>query len=221
MSLIKNTRSLPVYKEPAGFVYGWAIEAYEKHDAVVWHKSEIPLGQDVVDFAKADDREKEFITSVMKLFTQNDVQAGIGYDTMLRIFQPTEVKLMLRGFADREGTHIFNYANFTDTIGLPASVYTDFLDVPVMSTKCEYLDKAKVKKYEDLKGAGLTDAEVGTEYRRSIARMLAVYAGGLEGTELMAQFAMLLMFQDQGKYPGLCTIVEWSINKRLQILSRR
>lgn len=136
--------------------------------------------------------------------------AGIGYGTMLRIFKPVELQLMLGGFNAREGTHVFNYANFVDTVGLPASVYTEFLDIPVMSTKTEYLDKAKVKKFEDYKAMGMTDAAVDKEFRRDVARMLAVYAGGLEGVSLMSQFAMLLQFQFQGKYPGLCTIVEWS-----------
>ena len=119
--------------------------------------------------------------------------------------------MMLATFNDRESTHVFNYANFTDTIGLPSSVYTEFLEIPVMSAKTEYLDKAKVRKYEDYKAVGMTDAQVDREFRRAVARMLAVYAGGLEGTALMAQFAMLLKYQFEGKYPGLCTIVEWSI----------
>lgn len=42
----------------------------------------------------------------------------------------------------------------------------------------EYLDKAKVRKYEDYKAVGMSDAEVDREFRRAIARMLAVYAGG-------------------------------------------
>jgi ribonucleoside-diphosphate reductase beta chain len=43
--------------------------------------------------------------------------------------------------------------------------------------------------------------------------MLAIYAGGAEGISLMAQFAALLKYQFSGKYPGLCTIVEYSIRE--------
>lgn len=215
MSLIKQKGTLPVYKEASGFKYPWAIEYYEIHDLMVWHKNEYTLSQDIKDYAKADAAEKDKLTKIMRLFTQNDVLAGTGYDVLLRIIKPTEVRMMLASFNDRESTHIFNYANFTDTIGLPNSVYTEFLDIPVMSTKTEYLEKAKVKKYEDYKAVGLSDAGVDKEFRKAVARMLAVYAGGLEGTALMAQFAMLLEYQFVGKYPGLCTIVEWSINKKL------
>ena len=215
MSLLKQKGMLPVYKEASGFKYPWAIEYYEKHDSMVWHKSEYSLTKDIQDYNNAPPEEKEFITQTMRLFVQNDVQANTGYHTMLRIFKPTEVLMMLGSFNDREGTHVFNYANFTDTVGLPTSVYTDFLDIPVMSSKMEYLEKAKVKKYEDLKSTGLSDAEVDNEFRRSVARMLGVYAGGLEGVALMAQFAMLLKYQFKGKYPGLCTIVEWSIKDEM------
>lgn len=214
MSLLKLS-GMPVYKTEKGFKYPEAIEFYERHDAMVWHKSEITLSQDIKDYAIASEEERKFITEVMRLFVQNDVMAENGYITLLRIIKPTEVQMMLASSLDRESTHIFNYANFVDTLGLPASVYTDFLEIPVMSSKTEYLDKAKVRKYEDYKAAGLSDAEVDKEFRRAVARMIAVYGGGLEGTSLMAQFAMLLMYQQQGKYPGLADIVIWSIKDEM------
>jgi glutaredoxin 3 len=211
MSSILKQQGMPVYKQASGFKYPWAIEYFEAHDTMVWHKNEYTLTQDIKDYANASDKEKKTILDTMRLFTQQDVLAGTGYDTLLRIVKPTEIRLMLGGFNAREGTHVFNYANFTDTIGLPSSVYTEFLDIPVMSSKMDYMEKAKVRKYEDYKQAGLTDSQVDREFRRAVARMIAVYAGGLEGVQLFAQFAVLLAYQFQGKYPGLCTIVEWSI----------
>lgn len=218
MSNLLKQQGIPVYKQASGFKYPWAIDYFEAHDVMVWHKNEYTLTQDIQDYAKASQDEKTKIEAIMRLFVQNDVQAGVGYDTLLRIIKPTEVRLMLSSFNAREGTHVFNYANFVDTIGLPSSVYTEFLDIPVMSSKTEYLDKAKVRKYEDYKSVGMTDAQVDQEFRRAVARMIAVYAGGLEGISLMAQFAMLLEFQFQGKYPGLCTIVEWSIKDEMMHL---
>lgn len=211
MSLIKLQGNLPVYKDKEGFKYPWAIEYYEQHDSMIWHKNEYSLTSDIADYNSASIEEKEFITEVMRLFVQNDVLAGTGYHTMLRIFKPTEILLMLGSFLDREGTHVYNYANFTDTIGLPDKVYTEFLEIPVMANKTEYMDKAKVKKYEDYKSMGLSDSDVDKEFRRAVARMLGVYAAGLEGIALMSQFAMLLKYQFEGKYKGLCTIVEWSV----------
>ena len=168
MSLIK-IQGIPVYKPAQGFKYPWAIQAWEEHDAMIWHKSEYTLSKDTQDYAKASDKEKEDITKIMRLFVQNDVQAGIGYVTMLRVFKPVEIQLMLSKFNAREGTHVYNYANFIDTIGLPSDIYTQFLDIPVMATKSEYIDKAKVKKYEDYKAMGMTDAQVDKEFRKAVA----------------------------------------------------
>ena len=210
MSLITRY-GLPLYKTKEGFKYPKALEYWDTHDKMVWHKHEVSLGEDVKHFHQASQQEKEFIINILRLFTQNDTQATSGYTTLLRIFKPFEVIAMLASFLDREITHVQAYANLTDTLGLGNEVYTEFLDIPVMENKISYLEKAKVKKYEEYKALGMTDIEVDKEYRRSIARMLAVYASGLESVELMAQFAMLLTYQEQGKYPGICDTVIWSI----------
>ena len=193
------------------FKYPWCFDAYKEHEKMHWFPDEIQLGDDVQDYNKADKREKEFISNVMKLFTTNDIQAGQGYDVLLRVFKPTEVQMMLRSFVARENIHIEAYSLFTETLGFSDKIYAEFLDIPQMNIKTEYLDKAKIMKYEDYKKMGMTDVEVDTQFRKSVARMLAVYGGGLEGISLMAQFAMLLKFQFEGKYKGLCQIVDWSI----------
>ena len=218
MSTLIKQYGISTYKTPQGFKYPWAVQAWEEHDAMVWHKNEYTLSTDIQDYARASEKEREDITAAMRLFVQNDVQAGTGYITMLRIFKPTEIQLMLGKFLAREGTHVYNYANFVETLGMPDSVFTEFLEIPVMSTKNEYLEKAKVHKYEDYKSMGMPDAQVDKEFRRAVARMVAVYAGGLEGVSLMAQFAMLLAFQFKNKYKGLCDIVTWSIRDEMMHL---
>jgi ribonucleoside-diphosphate reductase beta chain len=212
MSLIK-IQGMPVFKPKEGFHYPWAWDYYKTHDRMYWSSDEINLGKDIQDFARADEAEATYITNVMKTFTSNEVFVETGYAILLRIFKPTEVQAMLSNFMAREFTHIENYSLFTETIGIKDSIYSDFLDVPVMSSKSEYVDKAKVRKYEDYKSVGMSDAQVDREFRRAIARMLAVYAGATEGISLMAQFAALLSYQFKGKYPGLCAIVEFSIRE--------
>ena len=198
------------------FQYPWAFEAYRQHESLHWLATEIPLASDIQDYNKADAREKKFISDVMKLFTTNDIAASQGYTGLLRIFKPTEVVMMLSSFAAREACHIDAYSLFTETLGFSDDIYAEFLDIPEMNIKTEYLDKAKVKKYEDYKAVGLSDVEVDKRFRRDVARMLAVYGGGLEGIELFAQFAMLLKYQFEGKYTGLCQIVDYSIKDEAQ-----
>lgn len=211
MSLIKTNRKIPVYKENTGFKYTWAYEAWDEHDKAVWHKGDVTFNSDAIDYANDSERTKLLIRRINQLFTQNEVLiAGSGYDTMLRIFKPTEVKMMLSGFRDRENTHMASYSMLAETLGFGDDLFTEFLDIPVMSTKTEYLDKCKVKKYEEYKQAGLTDSEVDELYRRDVAKMTAVYAGGGELITLMAQFAILQAFQFQNKYKDMCSVVDWS-----------
>jgi ribonucleoside-diphosphate reductase beta chain len=204
---------IPTFKSKKGFRYPQYWDYYKAHDRMHWTADEINLSQDIQDFAKASPEEKEYITNVMRLFTQNEVIVGTGYAAMLRIYKPMEVQAMLSNFMAREYTHIENYSLFTETIGLPNSVYSEFLDIPIMANKTEYLDKAKVHKYEDYKAMNLSNSELDKTYRRDVARMVATYAGGAENISLMAQFAALLKYQFEGKYPGLCTIVEFSIKE--------
>lgn len=204
---------IATFKGDKGFRYPEFWDFYKMHDRMHWTADEINLSQDIQDFNRASPEEKEFITNVMRLFTQNEVIVGTGYATMLRIYKPMEVQAMLSNFMAREYTHIENYSLFTETIGLPDSIYSEFLDIPQMSLKTEYLDKAKVRKYEEYKSMGLSNMELDKLYRADILRMVATYGGGAEWISLMAQFAALLKFQFEGKYPGLCAIVEFSIKE--------
>lgn len=216
MSNLIHMNGIPTFKSRNGFRYGQFWEFYKTHDRLHWTAEAISLGKDIQDFERASEKEREDITRTMRLFTQQEVQVGYGYATMLRIFKPIEVQAMLSNYMAREFTHIENYSLFTETIGLPNSIYQEFLNIPVMSTKAEYLEKAKVKKYEEYKAMNLTSSQLDRVFRRDVARMLAVYAGGAEGISLMAQFAALLKYQFEGKYAGLCQIVEYSIREETQ-----
>ena len=212
MSLIKQSNLAP-FKTEKGFRYPQYWEYYKKHDRLHWTAAEINLAKDIQDYKSASEAERNYISGVLRLFTQNEIEVEKGYSTLLRIFKPVEVQAMLFSFGSREFTHIENYSLFTETIGLPNSFYSEFLEIPVMSTKTEYIDKAKVRKFEDYKAMGLSDAATHKIYRKDIARMLAVYGGLTEGVSLMAQFAGLLKFQFENKYPGLSYINTFSIKE--------
>jgi ribonucleoside-diphosphate reductase beta chain len=204
MSLLKAPRVFKPMKYPEAF------EHWDKHDKMVWHWDEVPLADDVADFAVADVEESNFITEVMRLFTQSDIEVGHGYDVLLRIFKPTEVSMMLRGNADRENTHIAAYSLFTETLGFPDSFYSEYLEDEQMADKINFITDSQVKKREDY------DNFTEKEYIQDIMYMLAVYATLTEGVSLFAQFAMLLKYQTVNKYKGLGTLVEWSIKDEEQ-----
>jgi ribonucleoside-diphosphate reductase beta chain len=217
-NLLNSPRVLKPMRYPEAFAF------WDKHDKMVWHWDEVPLADDVYDFNQADLEEQEFITGLMRLFTQNDVEVGHGYDVLLRVFKPVEVTMMLRGNADRENTHIAAYSLFTETLGFEDDFYSEFLNDKIMKSKIDYVEKAQVKKYEEYMAdydrlSDKTPKEhllslddyISYRYRQDIIYMLAVYASVTEGVSLFAQFAMLLKYQTMNKYKGLATLVEWSI----------
>lgn len=210
-NLLNRSTAIPVYKEESTKKYDWVDKSTETLMDMFWHFRSVPLGDDVRHYNKASEKEKGDIDNIMRLFTQNEVMVGHGYVKMATIFKPENVVNWCNYANGTETTHKLAYSLFTETINPNSSTYTDFLDINVMATKTTFLDKAKVRKYEDYKAVGMTDAQVDWEFRRAVARMLAIYGGGTELVSLYAQFAMLLSYQFQGKYPGLCQIVEYSI----------
>ena len=55
----------------------WAVELTKKHEEIHWIEDEAELSEDVQDWrTKLNEDEKLFITQVLRLFTQSDVQVG-------------------------------------------------------------------------------------------------------------------------------------------------
>ena len=59
------------------FKYPWAVELSKKHEEVHWIEDEAELSEDIQDWkTKLTQEEKTFITQVLRMFTQADVQVG-------------------------------------------------------------------------------------------------------------------------------------------------
>ena len=177
------------------FSYAWAVDLTVKHEKAHWIEDEIDLSEDVTDWknGKISQVEKEYITNILRLFTQSDVAVGQNYyDQFIPAFKNNEVRNMLGSFAAREGIHQRAYALLNDTLGLPDSEYYAFLEYKVMTDKIDFM----------------MDADSTT--RRGLGLCLAKTVFN-EGVALFASFAMLLNFQRFGKMKGMGKVVEWSI----------
>ena len=177
------------------FQYPWAYEFWKRQQQVHWMPEEVPLGEDVKDWAaKLNDKERALLTQIFRFFTQADVEVQDCYhDKYGRVFKPTEVKMMLTAFSNMETVHIAAYSHLLDTIGMPESEYSAFMDYEEMADKHDYLQKFGVDSDED------------------IARTLAMFGGFTEGLQLFASFAMLMNFPRFNKMKGMGQIVSWSV----------
>jgi glutaredoxin 3 len=177
------------------FYYSWAVDLTVRHEKAHWIEDEIDLGEDVSDWktGKVTDVEKDYITNILRLFTQSDVAVGQNYyDQFIPKFKNNEVRNMLGSFANREGVHQRAYALLNDTLGLPDSEYHAFLEYKEMTDKIEFMQKSD------------------NTTQRGLALGLAKSVFN-EGVALFASFVMLLNFQRVGKMKGMGKVVEWSI----------
>ena len=153
------------------------------------------MSEDVADWkgGKVTQIEKDYITNILRLFTQSDVAVGQNYyDQFIPKFKNNEIRNMLGSFAAREGIHQRAYALLNETLGLSDAEYHAFLDYSEMADKIDYMRKADTNS---LRGLGLSLAK-------------SVFN---EGVALFASFVMLLNFQRFGKMKGMGKVVEWSI----------
>jgi len=183
--------SKPIYKP---FSYPWAYEAWHMQQRIHWLPEEVPLADDVKDWkTKLSADEKHLLTQIFRFFTQSDIEVNNCYMRQYtRVFQPTEVLMMLSAFSNMETVHIAAYSHLIDTLGMPDSEYQAFLKYKEMKDKYDYMH------------------QFGVDTKPDIARTLAAFGAFTEGLQLFASFAILLNFQRFGKMKGMGQIVAWS-----------
>ena len=91
----------PVYKP---FHYPWAYDAWLTQQRIHWLPEEVPLADDVKDWHKSlTESERNLLTQIFRFFTQSDIEVNNCYMRHYsRVFQPTEVQMMLAAFSNRE-----------------------------------------------------------------------------------------------------------------------
>lgn len=89
--------------------------------------------------------------------------------------------------------HVAAYSHLLDTVGMPETEYSAFLQYKEMKDKHDYLSKFGIE----------TDGD--------IARTLAMFGGFTEGLQLFASFAMLMNFPRFNKMKGMGQIITWSV----------
>lgn len=182
----------PIYKP---FAYPWAYDAWLMQQRIHWLPEEVPLADDVRDWKKnLAPAEKNLLTQIFRFFTQADIEVNNCYmRNYTRVFQPTEVQMMLSAFSNMETVHIAAYSHLLDTIGMPETEYHAFMKYKEMKDKYDYMQ------------------QFGVDTKLDIATTLAVFGAFTEGLQLFASFAILLNFPRFGKMKGMGQIVTWSV----------
>jgi ribonucleoside-diphosphate reductase beta chain len=140
--------------------------------------------------------EKQFLTHIFRFFTQGDLDVAGGYvNNYLPYFPQPEVRMMLLGFAAREALHVAAYSHLIESLGLPDTMYNQFLEYQAMRDKHEYV----------------TNIASQNTTKENTAAHIATFSAFTEGMQLFSSFIMLLNFPRHGKMKGMGQIVTWSI----------
>jgi ribonucleoside-diphosphate reductase beta chain len=177
------------------FRYPWAYEYWKAQQSVHWMPEEVNLNDDVTDWAqKLNGRERSLLTHIFRYFTQADIEVNDNYmDRYSQVFKPTEVKMMLSAFSNMETIHIAAYSLVLETIGMPETTYSAFMDYEVLRARSDYMKQFGVK----------TDGD--------ILRTVAMFGAFSEGLQLYSSFAMMLNFPRREMMKAMGQIISWSV----------
>ena len=173
------------------FDHPWMFDYYVQQNQMHWFPEDVPLHNDVQDWLNLNDKEKNLLTQIFRLFTQSDVDV----DRYMKIFKKPEARMMMGAFNNMESIHQHAYSLLLDTVGMPEIEYKAFSEYEAMADKHEYINSIKVSSKD----------------RSSIAKALAVYSGFTEGLQLFSSFIILLNFPRFGKMKGMGQIITYSI----------
>lgn len=176
--------------------YPKCYDMWLKHELIHWNHQVVPMQQDIYDFKnRISPEQKNFLTQILRLFTQGDIDVAGGYvNNYLPVFPQPEVRMMLLGFAAREAVHIAAYSHLLETLGFPDSTYNEFMEYKAMADKHDFV--AQIAQSSD---------------RNKVVQQMCAISAFTEGMQLFSSFVMLLNFGRNNLMPGMSKIVTWSI----------
>ena len=185
----------------AVFEYPEAYEYFEKQNKVHWVWDEVPMGPDIQDWkVNLTETERNVIGNILKSFAQTEVMVNEYWASKVyKWFPKPEIRMMCGAFSNMEGVHTKAYAYLNEALGLED--YEAFLE--------DEEAKAKLDSLINTYTRGLDKQSI--EYKKQIARSLAVFSAFTEGVNLFSSFAVLLSFSRKNKLFGVGNIVEWSV----------
>jgi ribonucleoside-diphosphate reductase beta chain len=177
------------------FEYPHYFEFFKQQNQAHWLPTEVPMESDISDYRfNLSKEELALITQILRFFTQSDIEVNNNYNTrLIPRFPKPEIKMMLSSFAAMESVHVWAYSYLNDSLGLPDTEYSAFLEYESMNQKYDFFQRFPSDSVEDL------------------LINLAVFGGFVEGVSLFSSFAILMNFPRLGKMKGVGQIVTWSI----------
>src|SRR6266853_1524994 len=125
------------------FEYDKANLYFQTQSNSFWLPTEVNMEPDIQDWkSKLTDAEKDVVVNTLRLFTQVELAVQDNFWNVIpRLFKKPEIGQMCAAFSNMEAIHQWGYSYLTDTLGLPESEFSAFIQEPSMRAKIEFFCK--------------------------------------------------------------------------------
>jgi ribonucleoside-diphosphate reductase beta chain len=126
---------------PLRYEYAWEmfLSANKNH----WVPTEVPMGQDIIDFRSLNESERHAYTTVLSYLTTADILAmrNIGLAVLEKVTAP-ELQIYMARQVYEESLHSWSYQHCIENLGLDqGEIYNRYRVVPEINRKIEISNK--------------------------------------------------------------------------------
>jgi ribonucleoside-diphosphate reductase beta chain len=126
---------------------------WKNHENAHWTIDEVRLSEDKKRWnsGEIDDETKDFLTNIFRFFTQADEDVHDAYaDVYIPVLRNQTVRKMMSSFFARESVHVEAYKKLVIELGMPNTIFKEFLDYKEMQAKHDYLRKFSLDGFKPL-----------------------------------------------------------------------
>lgn len=189
----------------------WAWDLYLTGMANHWNPSDIPMAKDIEQWRDPlviSEDEKLLYKRCMGFFAGTEsLVANNLFFNLFRYVRDPEVAQYACVQLKEEMVHNHTIVYVCDSLGLDiAEVYEAHANVPSIKAKDDFL----MRVTENLASGPPLDLSI-TENKQKVLKNIIIYYMVCEGIFFYSGFAMLLSFGRQGKMPGTCEQINYTL----------
>lgn len=187
--------------------YPWAMELYDQAVANTWFPNEIQLGEDLADFDRMSDEERNALTFLMSYFNPNEllVNKALAFGVYPYV-NAAECHLYLAKQMWEEANHCMSFEYILETFPVDREqAYAAHVDVPSMAAKEEF-EVTYIRRMTE------QDLDITTTAgKQDFVRNLVAYNVVLEGIWFYSGFMVALSFRQRNLLRNFGSLMDWII----------
>ncbi len=188
-------------------LYPWARKLYDQAIANTWFPHEIPLKEDLEDWATMTDDEKYAVEFVLAFF--NPAELIVNRILALGVYpylKSAECHLYLAKQMWEEANHCVAFEYVLETLPVDRSkIYEKHIETPSMKAKEDFVNKYLKRMTEET-------LDISTvEGKKDFIRNLIAYNIIMEGIWFYSGFMVMLSFRQRNKLRNFGSMINWVI----------